>query len=297
MVVRTVTTARPRRAAPRARRERPRRSRASVVPSGRGAARPRRSPAAATACSASSAAPSGGGSRSASDERSSRSTWRRSRTARPRADSHRLERGRAAQQRLVVGEEDRLGGIDEPPARDRGGEQLHTGTRPPTAPRSGRAFTHDSSISASGSESQTMPPPTQRWMRPSATASVRIVSASSKSPSAAPRRARPSPRPRPTGSSAAIRSTAAIFGAPGHRAAGEGRGEDLAEPRVRPYRPSTVETRCVTPASSCWTMSSGQRTEPGSHTRARSFRSRSTIITCSAPSFSPSTSTRPAACP
>ena len=43
-------------------------------------------------------------------------------------------------------------------------------------------MTHDSSISASGSESQTIPPPTQRWTRPSATASVRIVSASSKSP-------------------------------------------------------------------------------------------------------------------
>ena len=47
----------------------------------------------------------------------------------------------------------------------------------------------------------------------------------------------------------------------------------------------------MTPASSRWAISSGQRTEPGSQTRARSLRSRSTIITCSAPSFSPSTST------
>src|SRR5581483_9087101 len=52
----------------------------------------------------------------------------------------------------------------------------------PIACSSGRAFTHDSSISACGSDSQTMPPPTQRWMRPSATANVRIVNARSKSP-------------------------------------------------------------------------------------------------------------------
>ena len=46
----------------------------------------------------------------------------------------------------------------------------------------------------------------------------------------------------------------------------------------------------MTPASSRWAISSGQRTEPGSQTRERSLRSRSTIITCSAASFAPSTS-------
>ena len=45
----------------------------------------------------------------------------------------------------------------------------------------------------------------------------------------------------------------------------------------------------MTPASSRSAISSGQRTEPGSQTRERSLRSRSTIITCSAASFSPST--------
>ena len=83
-----------------------------------------------------------------------------------------------------------------------------------SAARSGRAFTHDSSISASGSESQTIPPPTQRWTRPAATANVRIVSASSKSPFGRSTPSAPIDAPRPTGSSAAIRSTAAIFGAP-----------------------------------------------------------------------------------
>ena len=76
--------------------------------------------------------------------------------------ANRLERGAAAKERIVVGPEDRLGRVDEPATRDRGGEQGHAGTRPPTAARSGRALTHDSSISASGSESQTTPPPTQR---------------------------------------------------------------------------------------------------------------------------------------
>ena len=47
---------------------------------------------------------------------------------------------------------------------------------------SGRAFVHDSSTSVAESESQTMPPPTQRWIVSSATAKVRMVSARSKSP-------------------------------------------------------------------------------------------------------------------
>ena len=97
-------------------------------------------------------------------------------------DPERLERRAAAQERFVVRAEDGRAGIDQPATGDGDREQRHAGTRPPTARRSGRALTQDSSISASGSESQTMPPPTQRWMRPSATAKVLIVSARSKSP-------------------------------------------------------------------------------------------------------------------
>ena len=59
-----------------------------------------------------------------------------------------------------------------------------------------------------------MPPPTQRWMRPSATANVRIVSASSRSPLPRTVPSAPIDAPRPTGSSRAISSSAAIFGAP-----------------------------------------------------------------------------------
>ena len=72
----------------------------------------------------------------------------------------------------------------------------------------------------------------------------------------------------------------------GDRAAGKRRLEDLRQPDSVPQLPSTVETMCSTPASSRVAMSSGQRTVPGLHTRERSFRSRSTIITCSAASFS-----------
>ncbi len=77
-------------------------------------------------------------------------------------DAQRLERSAATQQRLVVRQEHRRARIDEPAAGDSCEEQRHAGTGAPTAARSGRAFVHDSSISASGSESQTIPPPTQR---------------------------------------------------------------------------------------------------------------------------------------
>ena len=134
-----------------------------------------------------------------------------------------------------------------------------------------------------------MPPPTQRWMRPAATANVRIVSASSRSPLPRTVPRAPIEAPRPTGSSSAIRSSAAIFGAPVTEPPGNVAASSSASPTSSRSVPSTVETRCVTPASSCSAISSGQRTEPGSQTRERSFRSRSTIITCSAASFSPST--------
>ena len=70
--------------------------------------------------------------------------------------AERLEDRSPAQERIVAGTEDRLARVDEAAAGNRDREQIHA-----TA-RSGRAFTHDSSISAAGSESHVMPPPTQR---------------------------------------------------------------------------------------------------------------------------------------
>ena len=120
---------------------------------------------------------------SASAERSSRATCLSSSTGRPPRIRTVSNAARAAQQRFVVARRtparpDRRARVRR--RRLRAGSPPHAS--PPTEASSGRAFTHDSSISASGSESQTIPPPTQRWMRPSAIAKVRIVSARSKSP-------------------------------------------------------------------------------------------------------------------
>ena len=121
--------------------------------------------------------------------------------------------------------------------------------RSPRRCRSGLAFTHDSSISAAGSESHTIPPPTQRWIRPSATAKVRIVSASSKSPFGQMRPSAPIEAPRPTGSSAAIWSIAAIFGAPVIEPPGNVASSSSVSVTSSRSVPSTVETRWLTPAS------------------------------------------------
>ena len=132
------------------------------------------------------------------------------------ADAHRLERGGAAQQRLVVGMEDGLGRVDETLAGDRGGQEIrHAGTSPPTARSRGRALTHDSSISASGSESQTMPaadPEVDAAFGDGERADRQRqleVAVGANRAERAHRRRRDRPARAP-----AIRSTAAIFGAP-----------------------------------------------------------------------------------
>ena len=100
--------------------------------------------------------------------------------------AQRLERGPSSEETLVVRANDRLARIDEAATGDGERENRQTsaasGTRDPIAVSRGRAFVHDSSTSAAESESQTMPPPTQRWIVSSATANVRMVSARSKSP-------------------------------------------------------------------------------------------------------------------
>ena len=68
-------------------------------------------------------------------------------------DADGLERRAAAQERLVVGVQNGLAGVDEPAPADGERQECHvataSGTGLPTAARSGRAFTQDSSISAS----------------------------------------------------------------------------------------------------------------------------------------------------
>ena len=125
------------------------------------------------------------------------------------------------------------------------------------AASSGRALTHDSSISASGSESQTMPPPTQRWI--AARRRPRTCGSSARARSRRSRggrRARPSTRRGRPARARAIRSSAAIFGAPVTEPPGNVAARISASPAPARSRPSTVETRCVTPASSRCTISS-----------------------------------------
>ena len=104
-----------------------------------------------------------------------------------------------------------------------GSRRADRGGRAPIAASSGRAFTQDSSISSAGSESHTMPPPTQRWIRPSATAKVRMVSARSKSPFGQIVPRAPIDAPRPTGSSSAMFADCRDLRRAGDRAAGERR--------------------------------------------------------------------------
>ena len=151
--------------------------------------------------------------------------------------ARRLEHGAPAQHAFVVGmEKRRVDGHDAAAELGERDERHATGAASgaPIAARSGRALTHDSSTSSAGSESQTMPPPTQRWIAPSATANVRIVSARSTSPFEWIRPSAPIAAPRPTGSSAAIRSSAAIFGQPVTDPPGQHGLEQLGQPDVFP---------------------------------------------------------------
>jgi len=96
-----------------------------------------------------------------------------------------LEDRASAQHPFVVDTEHRL--VDRHDAATELGErderhETGAASGAPIAASSGRALTHDSSTSSEGSESQTMPPPTQRWIAPSTTANVRIVRARSTSP-------------------------------------------------------------------------------------------------------------------
>ena len=84
-----------------------------------------------------------------------------------------------------------------------------------------------------------MPPPTQRWMRPSAMAKVRIVSARSRSPFGQTVPSAPIDAPRPTGSRAAMWSIAAIFGAPVTEPPGKSRRQQLGQADPSRRSPST----------------------------------------------------------
>ena len=80
-------------------------------------------------------------------------------------DADRLEHGLSAKHGEVVRMQHGLVDRHDAGAETREREQRHAiaaGSGAPIAASSGRAFTHDSSTSSRGSESQTMPPPAQR---------------------------------------------------------------------------------------------------------------------------------------
>ena len=206
-----------------------------------------------------------------------------------RVDAQRLECGPSTQERVVVGAKHRRVGIDDARAR-RPRPRAASSRRRRRQRRADRREQRrrlDEGLLDLGRRIRVPDDPAAdpEVHGPAATANVRIVSASSRSPLPQTRPSAPIAAPRPTGSSSAIRSTAAIFGAPVTDPPGNVAASSSASPTSSRNVPSTVETRCSTPASRRGAISSGQPTLPGSQTRERSFRSRSTIITCSAASF------------
>src|SRR6266511_3707777 len=159
----------------------------------------------------------------------------------------------------------------------------------------GPALACASTTSRSGSLPQVMPPPAHRCNRSPSAATVRMVNPrSSRSAVKSPRA--PIEGPRPTGSSAAIWSSAASFGAPVTEPPGRTARSNSTSPVPGRSRADTTDSACHSPHHSRTANSSGTETEPVTATRDRSLRSRSTIIMCSARSLgSANSSARPTA--
>ena len=85
-------------------------------------------------------------------------------------------------------------------------------------------------------------------------------------------------------------ASAASLGAPVTDPGGNVASRASAHPAPGRIRPSTVLTRCTRPGCCSSANSDGTVTEPHSHTRPRSLRTRSTIMTFSARSLSSSDS-------
>ena len=218
-------------------------------------------------------------------------------------DAHRLERGPTPREPLVVGREDGLGGLDETAPRNsdrtqRGSAQraaaargaagrLHPAPGRPAARRSHEQWIGldprfvDLGLRIRVPDDAAADP---EMDPPSAIANVRIVSASSRSPL-------PCTRPRAPiealGRPARARRSLdrGDLRRAGDRPARERCAEQFGEPDAGTQRALDGRHHVLDACEGPVAISSGQRTLPGTHTRDRSFRSRSTIITCSAASF------------
>ena len=148
-----------------------------------------------------------------------------------------------------------------------------------------RALARHSSISSRGRESSVMPLPTpQRSARP-ACSTVRIGTLKVTAPPGCSSPSAPQYQPRGPGSSSSMTSIARFLGAPVIEP--QGNSAVITSSSARPARVTAliVEVICQTVGSACSSNSRGTRTEPGTATRDRSLRSRSTIMRFSARSL------------
>ena len=148
----------------------------------------------------------------------------------------------------------------------------------PRADSSGATLTSTSCHSSAGVESATIPPPTPRAADPSgATSRLLMVTASSVPPGATSPTA-PVCAPRAVASTPSVTSVARCLGVPVTEPGGNVARRTAPDPVPGSSVPATRDTRCSTPVCVRTASSSSTRTEPGSHTRDRSLRTRSTIM-------------------
>ncbi len=152
------------------------------------------------------------------------------------------------------------------------------------APRK-RAFARHSATSAVASESATIPLPMPQVSTGSPRVTVRIGTLKVAVPPGRMTPNAPQYQPRGPSSRSAITAIAASFGAPVTEPHGKSAANTSASPAPGRGRPVTVEVSCHTVGSRCSSNSRSTVTVPGSQTRPRSLRSRSTIIRFSARSL------------
>ena len=223
----------------------------------------RRRPARAAPSRSARQAPTG----SSQTERRSRAAWSAASTARPSTASTVSIRPAAGSARPLA----------------RGGRRPRAG---PGAPRArtaaGPALVSTSCHSSAGVESATTPPPTPSAASPSGA----DLEACGWSPRGRPgpgerKPAAPVCAPRAAASTPSVTSVARCLGVPVTDPGGNVWTTSAPAPTSARSRPPTRETRWATPVWGRTASSSSTATEPGSHTRARSLRTRSTIMTFS----------------
>ena len=214
-------------------------------------------------------------------------------------DTHRLERGAAAREALVVRDEHGRRRVDEAAPRDGDGERPHRGDRAHGQRRADRseqrpAFVHDSSTSADGigvpddaAADPEMDAPVGDREGADRERQLEVAVAVHPPERTHRRAASDGLERRDQVDRGDLRRTR-------HRAAGERRREQLRQPDPGPQRALDGRDHVLDAGQSAASPSAPASARiRGTHTRERSLRSRSTIITCSAASFEDSRSSSP----